>query len=37
VDLTYPVEQLGADIATLEAIADGSHAFTHLLKDAKRP
>jgi NADH-quinone oxidoreductase subunit G len=37
VDLTYPVEQLGADIATLEAIANGSHAFTQLLKDAKRP
>ena len=37
VDLTYPVEQLGADIATLEAIANGSHAFAQVLKDAKRP
>ena len=37
VDLTYPVEQLGADIAVLEAIADGSHAFAKVLKDAKRP
>ena len=36
-DLTYPVEQLGADIAVLEAIADGSHAFAKILKDAKRP
>ena len=37
VDLTYPVEQLGTDIATLEAIASGSHAFAQVLKDAKRP
>ncbi len=37
VDLTYPVEQLGADIATLEAVANGSHAFAQVLKDAKRP
>jgi NADH-quinone oxidoreductase subunit G len=37
VDLTYPVEQLGANIATLEAIANGSHAFAQVLKDAKRP
>ena len=37
VDLTYPVEQLGSDIGTLEAIADGSHAFAKVLKDAKRP
>jgi NADH-quinone oxidoreductase subunit G len=37
VDLTYPVEQLGTDIATLEAIATGSHAFAQVLKDAKRP
>jgi NADH-quinone oxidoreductase subunit G len=36
VDLTYPVEQLGgADV--LSGIADGSHAFTKILKDAKRP
>ena len=37
VDLTYPVEQLGADIGVLESIADGSHAFAKVLKDAKRP
>jgi NADH-quinone oxidoreductase subunit G len=37
VDLTYPVEQLGTDIGVLEAIADGSHAFAKVLKDAKRP
>src|ERR1700744_3125149 len=37
VDLTYPVEQLGTDIAALEAIANGSHAFAKILKDAKRP
>jgi NADH-quinone oxidoreductase subunit G len=37
VDLTYPAEQLGTDIAALEAIASGSHAFAKILKDAKRP
>ena len=37
VDLTYPVEQLGTDIGVLEAIAEGSHAFAKVLKDAKRP
>jgi len=37
VDLTYPVEQLGTDIATLAAIANGSHPFAKVLKDAKRP
>jgi NADH-quinone oxidoreductase subunit G len=37
VDLTYPVEQLGVDIGVLEAIADGSHAFAKVLKDAKHP
>ncbi len=37
VDLTYPVEQLGADIAMLAAIANGSHPFAKVLKDAKRP
>jgi NADH-quinone oxidoreductase subunit G len=36
VDLTYPVEQLGgADV--LSGLADGSHAFAKVLKDAKRP
>ena len=37
VDLTYPVEQLGADANVLEALADGSHAFATVLKNAKRP
>jgi NADH-quinone oxidoreductase subunit G len=37
VDLTYPVEQLGSGIAALKAIAEGSHAFARVLKDAKRP
>ncbi|MEP6829183.1 MAG: molybdopterin-dependent oxidoreductase, partial [Rhizomicrobium sp.] len=37
VDLTYPVDQLGTDIAVLAAIANGSHAFAKILKDAKRP
>jgi NADH-quinone oxidoreductase subunit G len=37
VDLTYPVEQLGDDISVLAAIANGSHAFAQVLKDAKRP
>jgi NADH-quinone oxidoreductase subunit G len=37
VDLTYPAEQLGTDIATLQAIADGSHPFAKVLTDAKRP
>jgi NADH-quinone oxidoreductase subunit G len=37
VDLTYPVEQMGAGVDVLEAIANGSHAFTQILKDAKRP
>jgi NADH-quinone oxidoreductase subunit G len=37
VDLTYPADQLGTDIAALEAIANGSHAFAKTLKDAKRP
>jgi NADH-quinone oxidoreductase subunit G len=36
-DLTYPVEQLGADISVLAAIADGNHPFAAVLKDAKRP
>ena len=37
VDLTYPVEQLGANASVLEALADGSHAFAAVLKNAKRP
>ncbi len=37
VDLTYPVQQLGAGVDVLEAIATGSHDFAKVLKDAKRP
>jgi len=37
VDLTYPVEELGADVGLLEALADGSHPFATVLKNAKRP
>ncbi|HEX4636093.1 MAG TPA: NADH-quinone oxidoreductase subunit NuoG [Rhizomicrobium sp.] len=37
VNLTYPVQQLGTDIAVLEQIANGSHDFAKLLTDAKRP
>ncbi|HTQ12224.1 MAG TPA: molybdopterin-dependent oxidoreductase, partial [Rhizomicrobium sp.] len=35
-DLTYPVQQLGGAEA-LAKIADGSHDFAQVLKDAKRP
>src|SRR6266567_2003249 len=37
VDLTYPVQQLGTDIAVLEQIADGRHDFAKVLTEAKRP
>ena len=36
-DLTYNVETLGAGAQTLKEIADGSHAFSGVLKAAKRP
>jgi NADH-quinone oxidoreductase subunit G len=36
-NLTYPVEQLGGSAGVLGAIADGSHAFAGVLRDAKRP
>jgi NADH-quinone oxidoreductase subunit G len=36
-DQTYPVHDLGNDPATLASLADGSHAFAKVLKDAKRP
>ncbi|HEX4301746.1 MAG TPA: NADH-quinone oxidoreductase subunit NuoG [Rhizomicrobium sp.] len=36
-DQTYPVKDLGADIATLEQIAAGTHDFAKVLHDAKRP
>src|SRR5215470_4229963 len=34
-DLTYPVEQLGASPNVLKEIADGTHAFAQVLKNAK--
>jgi NADH-quinone oxidoreductase subunit G len=37
VDLTYPAQQLGTDIAVLEQIANGSHDFAKVLTEAKRP
>jgi NADH-quinone oxidoreductase subunit G len=37
VDLTYPAQQLGTDIAVLEQIANGSNDFAKVLTDAKRP
>jgi len=36
-ELTYPVEQLGTGADLLEAIANGTHPFAQVLKDAKRP
>ena len=37
VDLTYPVERLGAGPATLRELADGKHGFFEKLKGAKHP
>ncbi len=37
VDLTYPAEQLGTDVNTLAAIANGTHPFAKVLADARRP
>ena len=37
IDLTYPVDVLGAGADTLGQIANGSHAFAQVLKDAKAP
>jgi NADH-quinone oxidoreductase subunit G len=37
VDLTYPVERLGASPATLRDLADGRLAFSEKLKAAKNP
>jgi len=37
VDLTYPAEQLGTDIGVLDALANGTHPFAEVLKNAKRP
>jgi NADH-quinone oxidoreductase subunit G len=36
-DLTYPAEMLGAGPDTLGQIANGSHPFAQVLKDAKAP
>jgi len=36
-DLSYASEYLGAGPETLSAIADGSHEFASVLKDAERP
>ena len=36
-DQHYPVRDLGADVATLEQIANGGHDFAKVLRDAKRP
>jgi NADH-quinone oxidoreductase subunit G len=36
-ELTYPVEQLGVGPGALRSIADGSHSYAQVLKDAKRP
>jgi len=36
-DLSYPVEQLGASPGVLEELADGTHDFAQVLRDAKRP
>jgi NADH-quinone oxidoreductase subunit G len=36
-DLTYPVELLGGGGATLNALAEGRHAWTEVLRNAKAP
>jgi NADH-quinone oxidoreductase subunit G len=36
-DQTYPVRDLGSDVATLEGMANGSHEFAEILLKAKRP
>ncbi len=36
-DLTYPVEQLGTNVAVLDELAGGTHPFAEVLKNAKRP
>ena len=36
-DLTYPVLQLGANASVLESLANGTHDFAKVLKEAKRP
>jgi NADH-quinone oxidoreductase subunit G len=36
-DLTYPVEQLGESATVLGELAEGSHAFAKVLKNAQHP
>ena len=36
-DLTYPAQNLGDDMAVLEALASGKHPFAKQLKKAKKP
>ena len=36
-DLTYSTSHLGTDTSVLAAVLDGTHDFTHVLKDAERP
>lgn len=36
-DLTYPVEDLGNDLALLNEILEGAHNLSKVLKEAKRP
>ncbi|HZH26696.1 MAG TPA: NADH-quinone oxidoreductase subunit NuoG [Azospirillaceae bacterium] len=36
-DLTYPATHLGAGPETLQAVADGSHPFCEVLRNAKNP
>jgi len=37
IDLTYPTTYLGAGPQTLQDVVDGKHAFSDVLKNAKRP
>jgi NADH-quinone oxidoreductase subunit G len=37
VSLTYPVDQLGASASVLTSLADGSHDFADVLKNARHP
>jgi len=37
VDLTYPVQYLGQDTATLESLANGTHPFCEVLQKASNP
>lgn len=37
IDMTYPTTYLGAGPQTLQDVVDGKHAFSDVLKEAKRP